>query len=261
MLPIAKKIDKIKTELQDDPLFDYPAKHDDLWILRFWLSHKETKPAVKAAKHTLQFRKEHKLDEQNLLDDPAPHKIEGGMVHEYWQKRVTEDAMIFTLPDDKRGVIAFLKFAKFIPDTTEIISKESWDYAFIYCSEWAHQRLDYVTRTTGRLTKSIRLIDMAGVGLKHMNRKDAKRDGDVMGQMEDCYPQLLQTVNICHAPGWIHFIFSIMRPIMPERVISKIDIIEPRTNEKERKRLFKYISEDQLPVEFGGKNTTQPVLW
>lgn len=248
-----EQIDKIKCELDTDPLFEYPTKHDDLWILRFYLSHKKVKPSVKAAKHTLQFRKEHKLDETSLMSEPSPHLATEGPLYEYWKNRCPNNSLVFSLPDEKRGVVAFFKFADFVPGAAEIVSKEAWEYAFIYCSEWSHQRLDYVTRTTGLLTKSIRLLDMEGVGMRHFNRKDAKQDGDIMGLMEDCYPQLLQSINICHAPMLIHAIWAFLRPIFPKRVTSKIDIIEPKTNEKERKRLFKYISEDNLPVVFGGK--------
>jgi hypothetical protein len=248
-----KQVDKIKGELEDDPLFEYPAKHDDLWIVRFWLSHKSVKPAVKAAKHTLQFRKEHKLDEMNLLSEPSPHLVQDGMVYEYWKDRCPNNSFVMALPDEKRGVVSFYNCARFVPGVTEIISKEAWEYAYIYCSEWCHQRLDHVTRTTGRLTKSVRLLNMDGIGLKNVNRKDAKRDGDVAGLMEDCYPQMLQSIYLCHAPMVIHTIWSLLRPVMPNRVVSKIDIIEPRTNAKERKCLLKYISEENLPVEFGGK--------
>ena len=42
-------IDKVKTMLEPNPLFDPSKKHDDLWILRFCLSHKnKPKGAAKA---------------------------------------------------------------------------------------------------------------------------------------------------------------------------------------------------------------------
>jgi len=42
---------------------------------------------------------------------------------------------------------------------------------------------------------------------------------------------------------------------MPKRLVSKIDFIRPEKNEKERKRLYKYIAEENLPTCYGGKNT------
>ncbi len=45
-----------------------------------------------------------------------------------------------------------------------------------------------------------------------------------------------------------------MRNIMPKRLVSKIDFIRPDKNDKERKRLYKYITEENLPLCYGGKN-------
>lgn len=60
-------IDRVREQLQDEnPLFSN-EKHDELWILRFLMSHKNNvKAASKAAIHTLDFRNEHKLDEKDL---------------------------------------------------------------------------------------------------------------------------------------------------------------------------------------------------
>lgn len=66
-----KTICEIKSDLEKDPLYS-PHKHDDLWILRFVLSHKSnSKVATQAAKTTLLFRQEHKLDEEDIRAFPA----------------------------------------------------------------------------------------------------------------------------------------------------------------------------------------------
>jgi hypothetical protein len=44
-------------------------------------------------------------------------------------------------------------------------------------------------------------------------------------------------------------------------IVGKIDIIELRDNEKEQKRLLKFISLGNLPTMHGGSNTTEPRLW
>jgi hypothetical protein len=63
------KIDQVAADLATDPLFR-PSKHDDLWIVRFLLSHKNVKSATKAAHSTLQFRAQHKLDETDIRYSP-----------------------------------------------------------------------------------------------------------------------------------------------------------------------------------------------
>ena len=78
------KIDKIRQGTVDDPLFD-AKKHDDLWILRFWLSHKKTKQAIAAAKTTLLFRQKYKLDDKDIRDD-MPHKTEYRNIGRGWRR-------------------------------------------------------------------------------------------------------------------------------------------------------------------------------
>lgn len=154
-------------------------------MLRFWLSHKKTKDAIKAAKTTLEFRKKWDLDGKDIRKKP-PHKSKDPRVVEYWTVRCQEDAILCTLPHKKRGVVVFLEFAKFSPEAAHILSDEVWDYAFVYTSEWCHQWLDYVSRTTGRLTKSIRFIDMRNISMmKHVDRASMKRDSKIMNEMED----------------------------------------------------------------------------
>jgi hypothetical protein len=48
---------------------------------------------------------------------------------------------------------------------------------------------------------------------------------------------------------------------MPRRVVDKMDLIEPDKNEKERQRLFRHITPENLPVDFGGKNTVPVKDW
>lgn len=52
-----------------------------------------------------------------------------------------------------------------------------------------------------------------------------------------------------------------VRPIMPKRIIDKIDLITPDTDETERERLLKYISKKNLPKDFGGNNEVPPKDW
>lgn len=254
------KIDKIKGEISSHSLYD-ANKHDDLWILRYWLSHKKTKKAVAAAFHTLEYRQKYNLDEQDIRHD-TPHLSSEPRVAEYWQKRCQGDGIVCAIPDKQRGVLMFIKFAQMDPNASKTLTTDVWDYAFIYSSEWSHQWLDYVTRTTGRLTKSIRFIDMQNLSItKSFDRESNKRDGKIMNYMEDCYPQLLETIYACNPPEWMHLIWAIMRPIMPKRILDKVDVVQPERNAKEGARFFKHVSKKDLPAMYGGDNPVLPTDW
>ena len=255
-------IDKVKAILEKHPLFDYSNKHDDLWILRFCLSHKKkTKDAVKAAEHTLAFRQEHKLDEQDIRF----HGVTKGTANlptalARYMEQCSEDGLQWTLPDPKRGVISFLNYGGLDQHgLVKNLDEKDWLPAYLHLSEWTHQWLDYTTRVTGRLTKSVRLIDCAEVKLSGISQECTKRDGAALGAMEDFYPQVLQTLYLCHAPSWLQVPWRILRPLMPKRVVEKIDFINPDKKEKERKRLLEHLDEAHLPVRFGGKHEPWPV--
>ena len=267
----ASNIELVKEALKEDSLYE-PFKHDDLWILRFLLSHKhKVKKATKAAKHALQFRNKHKLDEKDLRFI-APHSVPLGedapfagceSLKRAWNTRYPGDCIAFTIPDKQRGVAGFLRFADFKHDKETMKALTDADLAavFIYLSEWTFQWLDYVTRKTGRLTKSARFTDFTGFSFFQVSRDAIKRDGKIMGEMEDVYPQLLHSLFMYNQPHWIHAIWATMRHIMPSRVVEKVDIVEPKENEKEFKRFLKFVAKEQLPVSLGGDNTVNPAEW
>ena len=97
------------------------------------------------------------------------------------------------------------------------------------------------------------------MALAKINHEMNKRDGTAMKYMEDYYPQLLEKVFICNPPQWIHIPWKIIRTIFPKRLTQKIDFINPLHNKKEREQLYQYISQEHLPVQFGGTNNTWPV--
>lgn len=255
-----KSIDAVKEELQKDPLYTI-EKHDDLWILRFLLSHKKkTKAALKAGIATLKFRKERNLDNADVRQYPVTSKENNSPSTQKYLSYCEENTFAFTVPDRKRGVVSYINFSGINQHKlVETFPEEEWLPAFLYTAEWAFQWIDYITRTTGRLTKQLRLLDLKNFRLSSLNRENVKRDGKAMGITEDAYPQMLESIFVCNAPSWIQIPWRLCRPILPKRTVSKIDFVSPETSEKERKRLLRFIADDNLPIRFGGKNSKWPV--
>lgn len=251
-------IDKVKSDLLGkDPLYK-PEKHDDLWILRFVLSHKKNrKKALKAAKYTLAFRKEHKIDEWGDIRG-VPPGIDCDKSKPTYQYS-EEGTVQLVLPDPKRGVVTFFRMPGIDGHSlVKNVDESAWLLSFAYHSEFCHQWLDYVTRTTGLLTKQIRIIDLKGMTMSKISMEMNRRDGKAMGVMEDCYPQLLERIFIYNSPSWIQVPWRIARPLVPKRVVEKMDFINP-SNTKERNRVLEFISEENLPERYGGKNPMWPL--
>jgi hypothetical protein len=256
-----ESIDRIHNELSADPLYE-ADKHDDLWALRFILTHKKVKAAAKAAKATLIFRREHRLDDQDIRAH-SPHdrsSVENKALQRYIAGGVEDDGVRFIVPDPKRGVVAFLKASSIDPHRlVKNVDTEDWLPAFGYMSEWSFQWVDYVARTTGLFTKTIRVVDAGDIGMSYMNRENQKRDAAVAKKLINYYPQLLHKIFIFDAPSFIQYPWKLARHMIPKSVVDKIDFVDPSRRDKECKKILHYISAKHLPARYGGTYRQWPV--
>lgn len=255
-------IDKVRSALLNDPLYD-SDKHDDLWILRFVLSHKRNvTSAVRAAKYTLAFRKKHQLDEKDIRY-MSPSENES---LQRYMKYVRDDAIRLVVPDRQRSVILFIDIGGVNQHGLAANVKESdWLPSYLHYNEMAFQWIDSITRTTGRLTKLVRIIDGRNIQWNALSIECSRRDGVVMKLTEDCYPQLLAGMYICDAPSYIQVPWRMIRPLFPPRVLQKFDFISsPNTNHHSvnqdyQRLLLPHICEDHIPSRYGGLYKPWPV--
>lgn len=255
-----KSIDKVRVRIQNENHYN-GRKHDDLWILRFVLTHQKTDPAVEAAKTTLEFRAKYKLDEKDIRYSRLSKSSPPNEAVKRYLQHCEDDALSFVVPDKRRGVVAFFRPAGVNQnELCQSLDELEWTKTFIYLSEWTFQWLDYTTRTTGRLTKLVRLVDMKGFSLsQQMNREAQRRHASVAHLVDSCYPQLDQSFLLINTPRWIKLPLKVLRPLFPKRMVEKVDLIDPARIEEDRKRVFKFISRDHLPSRFGGKNGIWPL--
>ncbi len=249
------------------------GRYDNIWILRYVLSHKKNiKAASKAAIATIHFRETMKLNElgdiRNKLvhfhecpNDGSPRLPQQEQYASFWE---TTDAVINTHPDKKRGLILYLNFGMLDQDKVAVgMDDEEMKELYIYYIEACYQILDEVTRRTGLLTKQCRIVDVGSVHVRKLNRVYMKRDGNCTKAFEDYYPQFLGSVFIANAPSLFRVIWASLKPFFPKRFVEKVDLIPPtRKGEKKRevfKPLLKYISEEDLAERYGGTNKTWPL--
>jgi CRAL/TRIO domain len=250
------KIDQVAAALATDPLFR-PSKHDDLWIVRFLLSHKNVKSATKAAQSTLQFRAQHKLDETDIRYSPPNPNVQCESLRKFYDY-CKADTFQIVVPDAQLGVVCFFSVGGIDQHgLVKNVDESHWLPTIMYVSEFSHQWCDYLSRTTGRLTSSVRIIDASNVTLSGLSLENSKRDSRAMKVTEDCYPQMLQSILVVRAPAWIQVPWRVVRPFFSKRVVEKIDFLT--LDARDRSRLLKYISLENLPVRYGGKNETWPL--
>ena len=254
-----------------------PQCYDDIWILRFVLSHRgNVKSATKAAIKTMIFREEKQL---NVVGD-LRYKIKNYSCEENdaFSSDVATDlpgrkliissfeknANLFFLPDKNKSFWVITQLCKV--DLERIVtemSEEELSEWYLYHNEAIYQALDEITRRTGRLTKAMKIIDMKNMQLLKMNRTYVKRDAAASKVNEDFYPQLLGAMYIFNSPGWLSGFWVLVRPFFPKRVVEKIVFLPSLSKIKKSKKSFesilRYISEEHLPEKYGGMNKTWPL--
>jgi hypothetical protein len=256
-----------------------PKCYDDIWILRYVLSHRgNVKSATKAAIKTMIFREEKKLNEIGVLR----HKIKNYNGEDHGNDAFSSDvstdlpgrklfntfceegAVMFFLPDKNRSFWHITQLSSVDLDriVTGMSEEELADW-YLYNNEATSQVLDDITRRTGRLTQFMRIIDMTDMQLLKMNRKYVKRDAAITKAYEDFYPQLLGTMFLFNSPGWLSAFWILVKPFFPKRVVEKIVFLPSLSKMKKSKKslepFLRHISEEHLPKRYGGMNETWPL--
>jgi hypothetical protein len=133
----AKSIAELRSAIQDDPLYE-PTKHDDLWLLRFLLSHKGKVPkAATACLHTLLFRQIHQLDLADVRFQPPSR------THPSTKSFLAygDDSVLgVDFPDPTRAVVIYIHLSGL--DQHGLIANvadEGVESFFIHLTEWSHQ--------------------------------------------------------------------------------------------------------------------------
>jgi len=255
------EIDQLRARLEGDPLFN-PRKHDDLWVMRFLFSHRfHQDNAFNAAQSTLAFREEHNLDHWDirhievqahaLLEADYPFAHAASKMYECYD---TEDTMIYYIPNTQRGVVGFLHLATRNQHrmAAELNDQDSFE-AHLFSTEWKFQWLDYLTRSTGLLTKYLSIADCQGVNRGMMNKESKRQDGAAAKIMEDKYPQLLGTMVVVNAPIWVNVVFAVIKPFVPKRLLEKINVLKPLKKERDLLALQEYVGLEDLPTKYGGR--------
>lgn len=255
----AAKLEEVKRAVATHPRYD-ARLHDDLWMLRFLLSHKgATAAAVQAARATIDYRSLHGLDAPDLVCGGV-EALEIDCLKKLYSNLRDWSAITYYLPDRDRGLILIAQpsLIDFHRAASTVTSDEQ-AAAHRLLTEWTFRLCDRITRRTGYLTKVVRLVDLQGLRLGSLNREFQRRDAKNSKALEDHYPQLLEAVLICHAPNWMTAFWAGLRTIMPARIVEKVDFLKPHKNVRDRNRLLQHMTMEHLPTAFGGPCPTWPL--
>jgi CRAL/TRIO domain len=254
-----QSLNQMTAALAVHPLYQC-HKHDDVWMVRFVLSHpKNTTAAITAAERTLHFRAQHELDATDIRHCPIGPNVPNESIQRFYLY-CKSDALSFVIPDDRLGLVCFIDLARIDQHAlVQNVPESDWLPFFMYVLEFTHQWNDFLSRTTGRFTRSVRIVDASSLSLKTWSAENSKRDDRAWKATEAFYPQLLDRQFVCHAPAWIQVPWRFLRPCLPQRLVAQADFVAPKKNAKDRRRLLIYISLENLPVRFGGECPVWPL--
>jgi len=278
----AKAIASVRESILDDDeckaLYgkgDNTKRYDDIWILRYVLSHKgHVKSASKAAMNTIKFREEsklnqagdlrHRIKQHGVPDSEKMANIDPLPGYKLYNKYCEENAICTTLPDENRGIVVYYDMGKMDQHGLATgMDTEQMKEMVLYANEAMFQVVDEITRRTGRLTKVMKIVDMSSTGFRKMNRAFLQRDGASSKASEDYYPQLLACIMVINGPTWLSTFWSLLRPVIPKRVAEKVDFLpsvaKMKGNQKALKSILKYVAEENLPEKYAGLNKQWPL--
>ncbi|XP_009215364.1 SEC14-like protein 4 isoform X3 [Papio anubis] len=108
------------------------------------------------------------------------------------------------------------------------------------------------TQKLGRkIEMALMVFDMEGLSLKHLWKPAVEVYQQFFGILEANYPETLKNLIIIRAPRLFPVAFNLVKSFMSEETRRKIVIL----GDNWKQELTKFISPDQLPVEFGGTMT------
>lgn len=231
------------------------ARHDDLCLLRYILTHKEVKASADAFRSSLSWRAEHKMDEfaeRIRREDLDQSRVDGYDVI----SRYLPFHLIVAKGQDGGARLPIVFISAKEADPAGLMTHVSPDAYSAYIhrfTELVAIFCDLETRRTGRLVRQLRLVDCTGLGVHHINVPYLRMVASALKGAETSYPQLLGSMIICNGSMSFSVLWSsTLRHLLPKRMVEKAAILRPSSNARDCERLFELLPRSCVPLQLGG---------
>ncbi|CAL5227775.1 g10795 [Coccomyxa viridis] len=119
-----------------------------------------------------------------------------------------------------------------------------------FTHDYMYHVLDKSTLPGGR---AIWINDLKGMGLRDVGSKPMEFGLQMMGLVEKYYPERLDKAFVINVPGFFHILWRIVHPLIPAATKKRLFVM--RSVEELHKRLLEEMDDEDIPVEYGGKET------
>lgn len=192
-----------------------PGEHDEIFVLRFLLSHGSVEAAETPLKRTIAWRRARAAElARARAEQPTPRHAAMAelLLIELLEPRTARDEPILLVRVGRSDVRTLMD--RWSED-------EVADY-LTYFKEAAFAACDRATRATRRLVKLVTVIDMEHALLSTHDPRflaalhKSSRDGTAH------YPQLLELTMPIHTPPFVDLLWYLGKNFVPERTLAKI---------------------------------------
>jgi len=122
-----------------------------------------------------------------------------------------------------------------------------WHY--MYCMEYLWKVLSPLEED--RLTT---ILDLSGVSIFQVDREVIKFVKMTIKMTSTHYPARGHKLFIINSPRWFGQVWSWVKPLLNPQTLEKLFVLT--RGEKQRDKMLEVIHEEELPEEYGGRNTT-----
>lgn len=247
----ARMIAELRAEVEHLPDYD-EARHDELHLLRFLLSHKKKVPAAaKAFTRALEWRRAHNLD-------AVGDQIRSGTMYQErypaFDKIHPRVAFHILVTDEGQPILynslGETDFAALMAIPNSVAAYCAYHY---HMTEHCAILCDVATRRTGRFVKQHKVVDGSQAATKHLCMPYLRAVSAAAKDSEDAYPQLVGKIVVCNFGPFFRTIFQrVALPLMPERLREKVWVLEPIEMANDLSKLLDLLPKEVLPDRLGG---------
>jgi len=131
------------------------------------------------------------------------------------------------------------------------VSEDALKEFTIYHLEYKRQLVQKLSWEKGYVFRTVRIVDLAGLGSKHLNPRGIKVLRSILGLVQENYPEMVSNVFYVNAPWIFSYIWGMIRPWINASTLEKINILGADSKEQ----LLTKIDAKQLPKYLGGECT------
>jgi hypothetical protein len=119
--------------------------------------------------------------------------------------------------------------------------------------EKSFQYVDRLTRETGLLCKQVMLLDFAGASMSSMRDSRTRSiQAEVSNISKHIYPQLVDKLAMVNAPSWLAVLLKAFRLILPKSTLEKIELFSTTDGLWESEWGKHRLKREKMPMFLGG---------